>query len=176
MATFREASEMRGWREEVGVQARTVRAPRKRWPFVRQLKRIPALRVALFFFSFFIWERTSLGRERAVSHCQHPLPITPSPPPHDPHPPTPIHTESGAELEKGRQACSRLLGLRASAPRPAASPRDPDGRTHSPEDITCPPRGPADTGNSPQLPGIQTLLGYAVAPSPRPGSPDPRGP
>ena len=129
------------------------------------------------FLSFFIWERTSLGRERPVSHCQHPLAITPPPPPpHGPHPPTPIHTESGVELEKGRQACSRLLRLRASDPRPAASSRDPAGRTHSPEDITCPPRGPADTGNSPQLPGLQTLLGYAVAPSPRLGSPDPRGP
>lgn len=116
------------------------------------------------FLSFFIWERTSLGRERAVSHCQHPLAITPSPPPHDPHPPTPIHTESGAELEKGRQECSRLLGLRASAPRPAASPRDPDGRTHSPEDITCPPRGPADTGNSPQLPGIKHSSGMQSRP------------
>lgn len=126
MATFRDASGVpEVGEEEERTLGQSMPALRKRWPFVCQLQSIPSPRTALLFLPFFLLQRTSLGRERPVSHCQHPLVINPR-----------ILlllsvTERGAKLEEG---AASVLGF-TRAPRPVSetqpAARTPLGTSHA---------------------------------------------
>lgn len=93
--------------------------PAQSVPFCSPAPPVPSFQNGTSLFLSFLWERTSSGRERAASHCQHRLiiPLTPS----SPNLIARILsvTESRAELEKGRRACSCLLGLRGQSSRPS---------------------------------------------------------
>ena len=119
MVTFRDARVIRGWGEDVGVLGRTLgaRAPRNRCPFVRQLHRFLAFRTALL--SLLPLGKNLFGEGKGSES----LPASLNNPPH-PSSPNLIArilsvTESRAELEKGRRACSCLLGLRGQSSRPS---------------------------------------------------------
>lgn len=53
-------------------------ARRKRWPFVRRLQRIQVSEKNYLFCPLSILERTSSGREKTMSHCQHPFIVSPA--------------------------------------------------------------------------------------------------
>lgn len=103
-----------------------------------------------FFLPFFILERISSRRERTVSHCQHPLAISAL------HPPT----ERGADL--GAEEAHVLGFTRALRPDSETQPA-----AHTPAGHRTLSTEPYRYRKFPHMPGMQTLLGYAVAPSSR---------